>query len=93
MTKTIAQLWNGNLQPIQYSGKNNSEIKKLEHLLNRHLDNIEKTLNEQSKEVFQKYSDCINEYLLVLCEQCFCDGFCIGTKITSEALNNAELLD
>ena len=32
MTKTIATLWNGNLDPIRYLGKNNSQIKQLEAL-------------------------------------------------------------
>lgn len=90
MTKTIAQLWNGTLEPVLHSGKNNIELKKLENLLNRHLKNLENELDEKSKALFEKYHDCINEYLIVISEQTFCDGFCLGTKITAEALTEAD---
>lgn len=90
MTKTIAQLWNGSLEPVVHSGKDNQEIKKLENLLSRHLNKLENELDEKSKKLFEKYHDCINEYVILISEQTFCDGFCLGTKITTEALTGAE---
>lgn len=90
MTKTIAQLWSGKLNPIEYLGINNKEIKNLENLMQRNLEKLENNLDEKSQEIFEKYNDCINEYISILCEQSFCDGFCLGTKIVTEALNSAE---
>ena len=90
MTNTIANLWNGNLEPIRYLGQNSKEIKQLENLLERNQEKLEETLTEISKKLFEKYNDCMNEYILLTTEQAFCDGFCLGVKIISEALNGAE---
>jgi len=90
MTTTIAQLWNGTLEPIRHLGKNNSEIKQLEDLIQRNIEKLKPTFNEETKKIFEKYNDCINEYIILLGEQAFCDGFCLGTKISSEAMNGAE---
>lgn len=86
MTQTIRQLWNGALEPVRYSGLNNPEIKKLEHLLQRNGEKLEENLSEKANEAFEKYNDCVKEYITELCEQSFCDGFCLGAKISAEAL-------
>ena len=90
MTDTIGQLWNGILEPVRYLGKNNPEIKQLENLLQCNLKNLEGNLNERLKGLLEKYNDCINEYIALTNEQAFCDGFCLGTKITVESLTSAE---
>lgn len=90
MTRTIEQLWNGTLEPIRHLGKNNSEIKHLEFLMQRDLEKLEENLNAELQEIFEKYSDCINEYILLISEQAFCDGFCLGTRITMESIFGAE---
>lgn len=86
MTKTIATLWNGNLDPVRYLGKNNSQIKQLETLMQRNLEKLEKSLDEVSAKIFEAYTDCVNEYILQIAEQAFCDGFCLGTKIAVEVI-------
>ena len=90
MSKIISCLWNGQLDPIRYLGKNNSEMKQLEHFMQRNLDALEKVLTEHDKVLFKKYSDCVNEYIVLISEQSFCDGFSIGAKIVTDALTDAE---
>ena len=88
MEKIIAQLWNGNLEPVSHLEENNAEIRELVLLLQRNFDKLESILNEHQKDVFIKYNDCIQEYLILSTEQAFCDGFCYGTKLTVEALTS-----
>lgn len=90
MTHTIAQLWNGNLEPVNYLGRNNPEMKKLESLIQRNFEKLEVNLDEKEKKVFERFNESMNEYVLVCSEQAFCDGFCLGAKIVAEALNGAE---
>lgn len=90
MTKTIAELYNGNLVPIKNLGRFNNEIKQLETLMEKNLETLEKELSEEQKVYFSRYAGNINEYMLLSCEQAFCDGFCMGAKITAEALYGAE---
>ena len=92
MTKTISQLWSGNLDPIMRLGMNNAEIAKIEKLLSDNFSKLKEKLNDEQKETLEKYSDCVNDYVLLISEQSFCDGFCLGTKISAEALVLAEQL-
>lgn len=53
-------------------------------------EKLEEILNETEKQVFEKYNDCMYEYAAVSNEQSFCGGFCLGAKITMEAIFGAE---
>ena len=92
MTNTIAQLWNGNLEPICYSGKNNREINESLRALNKALEKLEEKLKGNDLALFENYSKSANEMMMLLSEQAFCDGYCMGTKLTVEALTGAEQL-
>ena len=91
MKKTIAELWNGNLEPVENLGINNDEMKELENLIERCVEKIEKMLNEEQKKILKTYCDNVNEYILIATEQAFCDGYSLGTRITAEALIGAEV--
>ncbi|MBQ4599637.1 MAG: hypothetical protein IJB19_06965 [Clostridia bacterium] len=90
MHRTIAQLWNGDLEPIRYFGVTNAEMKKAEIFMQCNLEKLKENSSETMNELFQRYEDSINEYILISNEQAFCDGFCLGAKITAEAFSGAE---
>ena len=90
MTKTISQLWSGNLDPVTQLGMNNIEIDKMEKLMSDNYAKLKTKLNDETKENLEKYVDCVNDYVLLISEQSFCDGFCLGSKISAEALVGAE---
>ena len=90
--KLIPQLWNGNIKPIVHFGVNNKQLRELEHYMERHLQKLENTLNEDEKITLEKYSSCLEEYITIITEQAFTDGFGMGTKLFAEALCNAESL-
>ena len=52
MTKTIARLWNGDLEPAKHVGKNNEEAKELQRLIQRNGERLEKHLDQKAKEYF-----------------------------------------
>lgn len=90
MKKTIVQLWHGNLEPFKSSGQNNPELKQLESLMQRSLDTLEGSLDEQALNIFEKYNDCVYEYIMLSREEAFCDGFCLGARLLTEALAGEE---
>lgn len=92
MTKTISKLWSGNLDPVMRLGVNNVEIAKIEKLMLENYKNLKSKLNDEQKEILEKYYDCVSDYGLLISEQSFCDGFCLGTKISAEAIVSAEQL-
>ena len=83
----IANLWNGNIKPIKYFTKNNTEIQHLEKLLQKNLKTIEQAFSNKEKKLFKNYNDCIDEYISLLCEQAFTDGFSLGVNMITEAFN------
>lgn len=90
MMETIVRLWHGELEPVRYAGINDPNIKQLESLLQRNGEKLEKYLDEKGNDIFEKYNDCVKEYISVLSEQSFSDGFCLGTKLVAEALTFNE---
>ena len=92
MTKTISQLWGGNLDPVMHLGANNIEIGKMEKLMSDNFSKLKTNINDEQKAILEKYLDCVNDYVLLISEQSFCDGFCLGTKISAEALIVGEQL-
>ena len=93
MTKTISRLWSGNLDPVMRLGMNNAEIDKMEKLMSDNYSKIKANITDEQKEILEKYLDCVNDYVLLISEQSFCDGFCLGTKILEEALISGEKLE
>ncbi len=89
---TIAKLWNGNLEPIKYSGINNQDIHELENLILTNYNHVLETADIKTKESLEKFKDCFEEYLSLVSEQSFCDGYALGSKLLVEALTSAEII-
>ncbi len=86
MSQTIKDLWNGNLAPCEYCGSHNPEVKNIVSLMERNREKLCAGPTEAQNKLFQRYIDCTEEYLLCMLELAFCDGFSIGSKLTTEAL-------
>ncbi len=92
MTKTIAKLWCGAFETAGHSGVNNKEIKELIELLKKQYIKLTESVDENLKNEIEKFDLTHDEYASLLCEQAFCDGFCLASKLLTEALNGAEYL-
>lgn len=87
MSQTIKDLWNGNIAPCEHCGSHDAETNHLIGLMERNREALWAELSDAQKERFQKYIDCSEEYLLRMLELAFCDGFCIASRLTVEALS------
>ena len=86
MTQTLIDLWNGNIAPCEYCGAHDPTANELIGLMERNREKLRKELTEAQMELYQKYIDCSEEYLLRMMELAFSDGFCLGSKLTVESL-------
>ena len=86
MIQTIQDLWNGNVTPYEHCGAHDSEANKLNNLLERNREALSEKLTEAQREIFQKYTDCSDEYLLRMLELAFADGFVLGSRLMVEVL-------
>ena len=63
MRSIINELWHGNIVPQEDSRNNTKEMKELLSYMSRHHENLEKTLSDEQKEIFEKFHDCWSEYM------------------------------
>ena len=90
MSNIISQLYRGQLEPERALDNGNIELRKTEELIEKNFNKIRERLDEDALKILDKYKDSIDEYIYLINEQAFCDGFCLGTRIVSEAVVGAE---
>ena len=82
----IKELWHGNICPQTDSRNNSPEMKELMEYIARHHANLLKTLNDEQKEIFEKFDDCWSEYMSLAEAAIFEYAFKLGMRITIEIL-------
>lgn len=82
----IKELWHGNIVPQTDSRNNSPEMKELMEYMARHHDDLLKTLNDEQKEIFEKFDDCWSEYSSYAEEAIFTYAFKLGAHIIYEML-------
>ncbi|MBQ8765533.1 MAG: hypothetical protein IJZ16_01895 [Clostridia bacterium] len=90
MPNTITQLYMGQLEPKNILGNGNAEMRRTEILIEKNYNRLKKTLDEETGIILKKYNQYIDEYIVLISEQAFYDGFCLGMRILSEAIGGAE---
>ena len=63
MRSIINELWHGNIIPQEDSRTNTKAIKELLRYMSRHHEDLEKSFNDEQKEIFEKFHDCWSEYM------------------------------
>ena len=86
MRSIINELWHGNIVPQEDSRNNTNEMKELLSYMARHNENLEKTLTDELKEIFQKFHDCWDEYVTLSEAAIFEYAFKIGMQFAIETL-------
>lgn len=85
MKRTLIDLWYGNIDP-QEQAQANPQVPDLLKLLERNHDDLSKTLNDDQKELLEKYQSCADE-ISGFCERdSFIYGFRLGMRLAIEAL-------
>ena len=82
----IKELWHGNIFPQTDSRNNSPEMKELMEYMARHHDDLLKTLNDEQKEIFEKFDDCWSEYSSYAEEAIFTYAFRLGMQIALNVL-------
>jgi len=88
MKYAMEDLWNGRIEPAQ-CGVGDPEIEKLTLLMERHKNELDKGLEQQLMNVFEKYVDCADEYAYLISKTAFYEGFSLGVRLVTEAFFQA----
>ena len=92
MKRTLIDLWYGNIDP-QEQAQANPQLPDLLKLLERNHDALSKTLNDDQKELLEKYQSCADE-ISGFCERdSFIYGFRLGMRLAIEALAEDDYND
>ena len=82
----IKELWHGNIIPQEDGRTNSKEMKELMGYIARHSEDLENLLNDEQREIFDKFRECWNEYVSLAEAAIFEHAFKLGARLTLESL-------
>ena len=80
----LEDLWFGNISPWERPFKKDSTYAELLALVVRHQEDLLGRLNDEEKEIFEKYADAASEMYSHPNREVFFSGFTLGVKIMAE---------
>ena len=86
----LKELWHGNIIPGEDSRNNSKEMKELLGYMARHHEDLEKTFNEEQKEIFEKFHDCWSEYMSLAEAAIFEYAFRLGARLAIEVQSDTN---
>lgn len=88
MRSILEELFYGNICPNTDCRSHDKETKQLMGYIADHHDNLLSTLNEQQKEILEKFDDCYNELTDINEREIFAYAFKLGMSIAMEVLTD-----
>ena len=88
MRSILEELFYGNICPNTDCRSRDKETKQLMGYIADHHDNLLSTLNEQQKEILEKFDDCYNELTDINEREIFSYAFKLGMRIAIEVLTD-----
>ena len=92
MKKTILDLWYGNTDPQEHKN-DDPRIKDLLKLVARNSSELSNSLNENQKELLEKYSDTVYELHTLNERSIFVYAFRLGMRLAFEVLSDEQEID
>ena len=90
MRSILEELFYGNICPSTDCRSQDKETKRLMGYIADHHDNLLSTLNDEQKELLEKFDDCYNELTDINEREIFSYAFKLGARIMLEVLSNTE---
>ena len=81
MRSILEELFYGNICPNTDCRNQDKETKQLMGYIADHHDNLLSTLNEQQKEILEKFDDCYNELIDINEREIFSYAFKLGARL------------
>lgn len=86
----LEDLYYGNISPCERNFKKGSVYSELLGYIVRHQEDLQKRMNDEEKEIFEKFTECTNEMYSMTEREAFVSGFTLGARIIIEVMS-AEL--
>ena len=82
----IEDLWYGNISPCERDIKRSSEYADVLKRIVQHEAKLHARLNDEEKEILERFVDCSNEICSLSERETFTRGFTLGIKLILEVL-------
>ena len=90
MRSILEELFYGNICPNTDCRSQDKETKRLMGYIADHHDNLLSTLNDEQKELLEKFDDCYNELTDINEREIFLYAFKLGARIMLQILTDTE---
>ena len=86
----LEDLWFGNISPWERPFRKDGAYAELLALVVRHQEDLLYRLNDEEKEIFEKFHDCWSEYMSLAEAAIFEYAFKIGARLAMEVQTGEE---
>ncbi len=86
MSSIIEDMWDNNYYPCESPMCNTPQMGEVQQYIERHKEELEKTLTAEQKVIYEKLMDNISELDSIAEKAIFVCGFKYGARVTAEAL-------
>ena len=83
--RILEEFWYGNIEPTEYD-TSSKEYKKLQELICRNEEKLIGTMTDEQKELFEQYSDCVQEHDTITDCLIFQNSFKLGARMMLEVM-------
>ena len=83
--RILEEFWYGNIEPTEYD-TSSKEYKKLLELICRNEEKLRGTMTDEQKELFEQYSDCVQEHDTITDYLIFQNSFKLGARMMLEVM-------
>ena len=90
MRSILEELFYGNICPNNDCRSHDKETKQLMGYIADHHDTLLSTLNDQQKEILEKFDDCYNELTDINERELFAYAFKLGARIALAVVSERE---
>ncbi|MBQ9861898.1 MAG: hypothetical protein IJO75_06530 [Clostridia bacterium] len=86
MKEVMRDVWHGRVMQQKEHENTNPNLEELTRLMEKNRGILCSLMNEQEKERFEKYTDCVEEYISLIAEKAFREGAGFAARFLVEAL-------
>ena len=86
MKSILEELWYGNIDPQVDATRDNKEVKNLLALMMQNREKLCEKLNDEEKEILEKYDDCQIEMNTLIEREIFRYAVSLGMRLSFESL-------
>ena len=84
--KILEEFWYGNIEPMEYGPFSNEEYKELLRLITKNEEKLQATFSNEQKELFSRYTDCVQEFQTISESLLFQNSFRLGARMILEIM-------